>query len=116
MNTQLFNISNQGRLYHFTSSETALKYILPQMRLKLSLFLNANDPKEQMSGTDFHVIQECMNIDDIHFKDDFNNYMKNCKHLCFTEDNGTHFGYKHSTMWEKPFCDGLSRLLKTKRE
>jgi hypothetical protein len=49
MNTQLFNISNQGRLYHFTSSETALKYILPQMRLKLSLFLNANDPKEQTS-------------------------------------------------------------------
>jgi hypothetical protein len=100
MNTQLFNLSNQGRLYHFTSSEIALKFILPTMKLKLSLFLNANDPKEQMSGTDFQIIKGCMNFDSIHLKDDFENYMQNCKHLCFTEDAGEHYGYKHSTMWE----------------
>jgi Protein of unknown function (DUF2971). len=100
MVSELFQNGSNGRLYHFTKTKIALDLILPKMQLKLSLFANANDPKESMCGTDFKIIQNYMNLPNIHLKDDFNNYMLRCKHLSFTKDDKTHYGYRHSPMWE----------------
>lgn len=35
-------------LYHFTKIETAIKYILPEMSLRMNKLINMNDPKENL--------------------------------------------------------------------
>jgi hypothetical protein len=100
MVAEIFHNGTNGRLYHFTKTKTTLDLILPKMQLKHSLYANANDPKENMCGTDFKIIQNYMNLQNIHLKGDFNSFMLRCKHLSFTREDGTHYGYRHSPMWE----------------
>jgi hypothetical protein len=105
----LQSIDNHGKyLYHFTSAETALLYILPQLRLKFSSVANTNDPQENktfgfweiFANVETHLQPKAQNI--------FSNYIKeNCRVLCFSQDykvkiNKTWMlieGYKHPTMW-----------------
>lgn len=108
-------IIGPGRLYHYTTVETLLLYILPQKALRFSAMKETNDPEEvgdyyfgltedpffpQKSHSPEYVMKE---------QRDFNNAVKNgIKILCFSQDgptkeiNGrTYFqsGYSKPRMW-----------------
>jgi hypothetical protein len=95
-------------LYHFTKAETALLYIIPNQKLKLSSFLDSNDPKENKTFGYWSIFQDCDEFKLHTIKSAFEHFLKeSCKHLCFSNDyleknRNTYFrrnGYKHPTMW-----------------
>jgi hypothetical protein len=102
-------LTDYGRyIYHFTSSETALLYILPQLKLKLSSFLESNDPKENKTFGFWSILQDCNDLKRDTIKYEFERFLReNCNQLCFSTDylekhRKTNFpvsGYNHPTMW-----------------
>lgn len=93
-------------LYHFTKSETALIHILPHLSLKLSNYLNSNDPKENKTFGFWSIYENCNEFKKNKIKNSLELFLnKNCKHLCFSMDyqnpNSSIWinGFDHPTMW-----------------
>lgn len=95
-------------IYHFTSAETALLYILPSLQLKLSNYLHTNDPKESKTFGFWSILESCHDFKAAKIKKAFKSYLNRyCKLLCFSTDyqilrNKTDFyfsGFDHPTMW-----------------
>lgn len=109
-------------LYHYTTLETLLKYILPQKSIRFSPIRKTNDPQES-NGRNFQLkddigIMATENIDKKHinqflqnqtmYKDALN---KNIKILCFTQDYVPEYndsfcrdigrGYAKPRMWSQ---------------
>jgi hypothetical protein len=86
--------NNPGnRLYHYTSFETLVFYILPQMRLLLNPIINTNDPRENKSYV-FNTLCLSKHAESLKSKlgdksdEIISNYIrKGVKTLCFCEDN-----------------------------
>ncbi len=98
----------QKYIYHFTTVEKALLYILPSLKLKLSPFLNTNDPKENKTFGFWSIFNDCDDFKTDKIKEAFKSFLDNyCKLVCFSKDytisqNGTDFyisGFNHPTMW-----------------
>jgi hypothetical protein len=107
MNIQM-PIDYGKHLYHFTKTETAFLYIIPNEKLKLSSFLDSNDPKENRTFGYWSIFQNCNEFKLLTIKSAFERFLReNCKHLCFSNDylerkRNTNFrihGFKHPTMW-----------------
>lgn len=91
-------------IYHFTKFETALLYILPSKKLKLTSFLESNDPKENKTFGFWSILLTVDDSEQFTIKQAFKDFLhKNCKQLCFSQDyvkKGFYVaGYKHPTMW-----------------
>lgn len=104
----MINIDEFGNnIYHFTSAEKALLYILPSLKLKISPFSNTNDPKENKTFNSGQIFQKFKNdLLHIEAKKGFQNYIMNwCKVLCFSNDylidNIITLGYNHPRMWSQ---------------
>ena len=84
-------------LYHYTSVENALIYILPQKRLRFSPLNKTNDPQEasahyfslrtpedeRIAGSE----EELNKLTDLIFSDEFSDLLrKNIRVLCFSQD------------------------------
>ncbi len=95
------NYENKGSnsIFHFTTIQIALEYILPNNKLRLNSIVNTNDPRENKSfgfgaensnyRGDEHAIED-------HTKSDLkvtNDIRKGVKVLCFSQD------YKHKQEW-----------------
>ena len=92
-------------IYHFTSAETALLYILPTLKLKLSTLVNVNDPKESSLAESWSLYGDCDLFEKGIVRDEFKYFVnEKCKLLCFSisyrDENGfSESGFKHPTMW-----------------
>lgn len=92
-------------MFHFTTAETALVYILPTLKLHLSSFTSTNDPRENKT---FNFWQICETVMDTPYLDEIRNGLKdfldhNCRILCFSNDYmaGPWFmdGFNHPRLW-----------------
>lgn len=101
-------IDNGKYIYHFTNYDTALTYILPKLNLRLSSFLESNDPKESQTFGFWSILENCDDWLRYDIKNEFECYLRNeCKQLCFSTDyiiknRKTSFkiaGYKNPVMW-----------------
>jgi hypothetical protein len=95
-------------IYHFTTVEKALLYILPSLKLKLSPYLNTNDPKENKTFGFWNIFENCNDFKRDEIEKAFKIFLENyCKLICFSLDytiskNNTDFyisGFNHPTMW-----------------
>lgn len=86
------DISNTEKwVYHYTTKETALEYILSSGKIRLNLFKNLNDPRE---SKDFHFGMSTSSKDDKEIDNCWDElqkkgtaYIKNhCKILCMVKD------------------------------
>lgn len=99
-------------LYHYTTAQVALNYILKDRTLKVSRLTNTNDPKEYKSwlfelGTNFNTDLNQFNMSELSKK--VGNLIQTRTFLiCFSKDQvltGDHLldlpkrGYGHSRMW-----------------
>lgn len=105
MNIQVLKEAEK-HIYHFTKSETALLYIFPKLRLKLTSYLDSNDPKENKTFGFGSIYEDCNEFKTNDMQSSFESYLKtNCKHLCFSSDYCDDYsgfwanGYNHPTMW-----------------
>ena len=91
-------------LYHYTSTEKLIEFILPSLNLKLNFLKNTNDPKEKKMSTRFVIeniefageyIELCR-----HFRDFIDKKYKVC---CFSgdylKDSEKYYGYQLVRMW-----------------
>lgn len=99
-------IDSEKYFYHFTKSETALIYILPNLSLKLTNYLKSNDPKENKTFGFWSIYESCDEFKLKEIKENFEIFLrKNCKHLCFSMDYQNPQseiwvnGFDHPTMW-----------------
>lgn len=95
-------------LYHFTTVEKAMLYILPSLELKLAPFLNTNDPKENKTFGFGSIYDNCDPFRITEIKKAFKLFLDvYCKLICFStdyiiSDNRTEYytcGVDHPTMW-----------------
>lgn len=95
-------------IYHFTNYDKAFFYILPKLKLRLSSYLESNDPKESKTFGFWSILQDCDDSNIHNIKTEFERYLKNgCKQLCFSMDyiiknRKTSYmtaGYKNPIMW-----------------
>lgn len=98
------SIDVQQKIYHFTKLDTAIFRILPAMKLKLSPFLNSNDPKEYKSFGFWSIFEDFSDLERIEIKKQFQFFLKSqCKQLCFSLSyfyKGVFIdGYNHPSMW-----------------
>jgi len=114
------SIDIQENIYHFTRLETAMLHILPTMQLKLSPFLESNDPKENKSFGFWSILEHFNDKERIRVKKQFESFLKSkCKQLCFSLSYfiGETFvkGFNHPSMWahygenQKGVCIVLNR-------
>jgi len=99
-------IDKNIHIYHFTKSETALLYILPQLQLRLSSYLESNDPKENKTFGYWSIFDGIDSFTQLEMRRNFESYLKdNCKQLCFSTDymlpNSCIWrnGFDHPSMW-----------------
>jgi hypothetical protein len=98
------SIDIEQKIYHFTKLDTALLRILPTMKLRLSPFLDSNDPKEYKSFGFWSILEDFPDFERNKIKDQFQVFLRNqCKQLCFSLCyfyNDTFIdGYNHPAMW-----------------
>jgi hypothetical protein len=92
-------------IYHFTSAETAILYILPTLRLKISSFSNTNDPRENKTFNFGQIFDKLTDDHRFEVKNSFKDYLnKYCNILCFSNDykiesTWLNLGYNHPRMW-----------------
>ncbi len=74
-------------IYHFTTAEKALLYILPNLRLKLSPYPNTNDPKENKSFAFDDLYKKVDDFKKAEVQRSFELVLKEyCKVICFSAD------------------------------
>lgn len=103
------NISPDKKLFHYTSLETFMKYILPTKLLKLSKIKDSRDPYE------YHAFKVFLMEDDMQNDKSFNEFLEAVKNLklnsqylclcmpdCKTIDfeSYTRWGYERPKLWE----------------
>ncbi|PQP80733.1 hypothetical protein C0Q44_26255 [Paenibacillus sp. PCH8] len=101
------NISDPNKyLYHYTTSNTALQYILANAELRFSPLNKTNDPKESIDW-EFNYRLDSNNRDadfppiaDL-FKDKLQHH---CKVVCFTRDDPKKFNTGHSLIIHRGYC------------
>lgn len=88
--------NNSIRIYHYTKVDTLLRYILPNMRLRMNALANTNDPTEalwplleQDFTPDYPVYDTLSQIKSLSF----------CFHRINIEPNATIFGFEIHPMW-----------------
>lgn len=108
--------ANDKYIYHYTTFEVGLKYILPDLKLRLSPFTKVNDPRESKS-----LMLKIPDIDDYVGKADcleeatdislyLKSFQEKHKVLCFARDSQQIFdipeqfrriyrGYNKPTLW-----------------
>ena len=91
-------------LYHFTTAEKALCYILPSLELKLSSISHTNDPKENKLFGAWDIFEHVPDFQYIKLDKPFTEFINNkCKVACFSHDykiRGRNYsGYDHPAMW-----------------
>jgi hypothetical protein len=100
-------------LYHYTTAEAFLAYILPNRQLKMSTFVNVNDPFESRRWACSFGTESVEDLDILKLTSTFNIQVKGAaKVLCFAQDdvnypggpasrriNGR--GCAHPSMWER---------------
>jgi hypothetical protein len=85
------------QIYHFTKSEIALLHILPNLQLKLSPFLDSNDPKEYKTFGNWMIFEGCDDLSSIKIKASFKQFLtEHCKQLCFSDN---YIARKNRTDW-----------------
>lgn len=99
-------VDSEKYIYHFTRSATALIYILPNLSLKLSNYLNSNDPKENKTFGFWSIFENCNDSNIKQIRSSLEHFMRiNCKHLCFSMDYKDQKsdiwinGFDHPAMW-----------------
>lgn len=97
-------------LYHYTSFSTAVKLIIPELKLKAGTFINSNDPREIESFGFGTLSNEAPNYK---YLDDYEKEQlliserlrKSVKYLCFCQDyffeNEWWDGYNMPRMWHQ---------------
>jgi hypothetical protein len=111
----MFTDTDAGRyLFHYTTSEVFLTYVLPTMRLRMSSFDRLNDPRESKNWLCSLSIPDGarQDWDLLALSEQFTRQMKgSAKLLCFTSDDpgldpgrleylyGR--GYAHPSMWDR---------------
>lgn len=102
------NISDSSEwVYHYTSRETALEYILSSGRIKLNTFTSLNDPRESKDWTfslsapsDYEVDTEGF----LRMQEQGTKYVKNqCKVLCMVQDDPRAIINGHDYMFHRGF-------------
>ena len=100
---------------HFTAPDTFLTHIFPTFRLRMSRFLNVNDPRESRQWTCTLMVPDELigqDWDIVALSDRFTAFMKaNAKLLCVTRDDPgldpdrvDHLygrAYAHPSMWDR---------------
>lgn len=83
------SFDKKNLLYHYTTKDKAIQYILNDMKLKFSLFKDVNDPKEYMRrDIGFNYISEELHNSIGSYRRIFNKILLNdSRVLCFTEDS-----------------------------
>ncbi len=96
-------------LYHYTSYETAMDYILPDMRWRLNQAANLNDPKE--AEVDEWMVPYANTVDrdqvEAQIKEITDYFRFNVKIACFSKDarpphdifRSSNLGYSKPRMW-----------------
>ena len=94
-------IKPQNRLYHYRSFDTAVKYILPDLKLRLSPIVNTNDPRENKSFIFAAISNAGLDLAELNKRNEeiSKTLRDDCKVLCFSDDNPPYFGYEMSRMW-----------------
>ena len=81
---------NDNYLYHYTTTKTAINYILPTGKLKFNSFSNVNDPRECKQWDISPVVRSNLNFDLKDFdaiSEEISNILKsNAKLVCFSQD------------------------------
>lgn len=94
-------------VYHFTTAETALLYILPNLQLKFSSPSKTNDPSENKGFGYYYIFRDLL-FKEIEGRKLFRDYIENnIKLICFSKDyvikdgpiEWDTNGYNHPTMW-----------------
>lgn len=80
-------------LYHYTSIETLLLYILPEKRLRFSSIKTTNDPEECY---DHNVFHGDMSLEQLN---DFSHIIKNQARIVSLTQDGDYKGYEKPRMW-----------------
>ncbi|MBO6047911.1 MAG: hypothetical protein J6P61_09245, partial [Erysipelotrichaceae bacterium] len=80
-------------LYHYTSIETLLLYILPEKRLRFSSIKTTNDPEESYDQNVFHGD---MSLDQLN---EFSHILKNQARIVSLTQDGDYKGYEKPRMW-----------------
>jgi hypothetical protein len=101
---QQMDIDFEKNIYHFTTSDKALLYILPKLRLRISSIINTNDPQENKFFNNWEIFNNQNPLVAIKAQKSLKLYTeKFCKVICFSTDyynnNTPVFGYNHPTMW-----------------
>lgn len=91
-------------LYHFTSKEKLIEFILPSLNLKLNYLKNTNDPKEKKMSTRFTIenIESASEYFELGLRLEEiidNNYKLCCFSSDYLHDKKKHFGYQLVRMW-----------------
>jgi len=92
---QILDNKSEGKyLYHYTSLETAVEYILPKMEMRLSPIFLVNDPIEYTTNVDMVFITSYKDYanTDLDMYNNIENELiefknKKVKVLCFSQDN-----------------------------
>ncbi|MBK3518029.1 DUF2971 domain-containing protein [Carboxylicivirga marina] len=92
-------MAENNTLYHYCSMQTAIEYILPELRLLLNPMGNTNDPRENKSfsfaisglGSEENIWKVNREISD--------EIRRGCKILCFAQDYNGLKGYEYSRLW-----------------
>lgn len=108
----IYENNSSKYVYHYTTVDTALNYILKSNTLKVSRMTNTNDPKESKSWLFEMGTNENANLDKYNMWDlsaELDDLIKTTTFLiCFSKDQkltGNHLndlprrGYGHSRMW-----------------
>jgi hypothetical protein len=93
-----------NNLYHYTTKETLIEFILPLLNLKLNFLKNTNDPKEKTISTK-HAIQnvefagEYLELSNELQKLIDTKYRVCCFATDYINDNEKYYGYQLQRMW-----------------
>ena len=96
------NKGDKNRIYHYCKLRTAIDYILPTLKLRISPLINTNDPRENKSFIFSGAAGPGIEIGNIMDRnEEISKILRNdCKVLCFCEDIPYNmFGYELSRMW-----------------
>jgi len=92
-------VKPNNRLYHYRTFEVFVKYIAPELKLRLNSINKTNDPRENkhfnFASTSKKTIPNLLNSN----KKVSKILRQDCKVLCFSDDNVNYHGYEMSRMW-----------------
>ena len=93
-----------NNLYHYTTKETLIEFILPSLNLKSNFLKNTNDPKEKTMSTK-HAIQNIEFVGEyLELSNELQKLIDTKYRVCcfstdYINDNKKYYGYQLPRMW-----------------